>query len=85
MHFSATLQYLEKWIGRAEVLGDRIASAPINALRATFDRPTLNVHGTELPLLWQWLFFLSPARARDLDVDGHPKRGGFLPPVPLPR
>ncbi len=39
----------------------------------------------EVPILWHWLAFLPRAPQRDLDVDGHPRRGGFLPPVPLPR
>eukprot|EP01037_Dinobryon_pediforme_P013710 gene13709-13826_t len=38
-----------------------------------------------LPRLWHWLYFLPIARASEIGPDGHPKRGGFLPPVPLPR
>jgi 3-methylfumaryl-CoA hydratase len=38
-----------------------------------------------LPPLWHWLYFLPIARQSELAPDGHPKRGGFLPPVPLPR
>jgi 3-methylfumaryl-CoA hydratase len=41
--------------------------------------------GTELPPLWHWLFFLPHHRQSEIGPDGHAKRGGFLPPVPLPR
>jgi 3-methylfumaryl-CoA hydratase len=38
-----------------------------------------------LPPLWHWLYFLPIARQSEIGPDGHPRRGGFLPPVPLPR
>ena len=38
-----------------------------------------------LPPLWHWLYFLPTHRQSDLGPDGHGRRGGFLPPVPLPR
>ena len=34
---------------------------------------------------WHWLYFLPTVRQSELAPDGHAKRGGFLPPVPLPR
>jgi len=41
--------------------------------------------GTPLPPLWHWLYFLPLHRQSEIGADGHAKRGGFLPPVPLPR
>jgi 3-methylfumaryl-CoA hydratase len=41
--------------------------------------------GSIVPPLWHWLAFLPRARQADLGPDGHPRRGGFLPPVSLPR
>lgn len=41
--------------------------------------------GDHLPPLWHWLYFPPTHPSADLDRDGHPRRGGFLPPVPLPR
>jgi len=32
-----------------------------------------------------WSFILDIVAASQIDRDGHPQRGGFLPPVPLPR
>lgn len=41
--------------------------------------------GDPIPPGWHWLYFLEAARASELGADGHPRRGGFLPPVTLPR
>ncbi len=75
---------LKAWIGRTETLHDLVTPAPIRMLRATLDLPVA-AGGTELPPLWHWLYFLPSAPQSELGPDGHPKRGGFLPPVPLPR
>jgi 3-methylfumaryl-CoA hydratase len=40
---------------------------------------------TALPCLWHWLYFLPGYRHSEAGEDGHPTKGGFLPPVPLPR
>lgn len=39
--------------------------------------------GTPLPPLWHWIYFLEALPPVELGRDGHPARGGFLPPVPL--
>lgn len=81
-----TLAHLRAWQGRSETLHDEITAAPVRNLSATLDRADPEpVAGTELPPLWHWLYFLPSARQSELGPDGHPKRGGFLPPVPLPR
>ncbi len=41
--------------------------------------------GDPLPPLWHWLYFLPRAPLSRIGADGHPERGGFLPPVELPR
>jgi 3-methylfumaryl-CoA hydratase len=77
---------LKEWIGRTEEVSDTVTATPFAALSATFDRsaerPSI---GTPLPALWHWLYFLPLHRQSELGPDGHAKRGGFLPPVPLPR
>jgi 3-methylfumaryl-CoA hydratase len=75
---------LTAWKGRSETVQDTVSAAPIRMLRATLDMPP-NDDVTELPPLWHWLYFLPSARQSELGPDGHPRRGGFLPPVPLPR
>ena len=77
---------LRAWIGRSETLHDTIQPTPVLALAATLDHPDAAVvSGTPLPLLWHWLYFLPMHRQSEIGADGHPRRGGFLPPVPLPR
>ena len=80
------LSALRSWQGRTESIEDHITSAPMRALSATLDRSDADPsHGTELPPLWHWLYFLPHHAQSEIGVDGHAKRGGFLPPVPLPR
>jgi len=77
---------LQDWIGRTETVDDVATAAPCAALCATLDRPVERPQaGTPLPPLWHWLYFLPMPRRSDIGPDGHAKRGGFLPPVPLPR
>lgn len=80
------LAHLQTWQGRSETLEDLVTPAPLRALSATLDREdALPSAGSELPPLWHWLFFLPHHRQSEIGPDGHAKRGGFLPPVPLPR
>ena len=80
------LAHLQAWQGRTETIDDQITAAPVRALGATLDRDDAPaVAGTELPPLWHWLYFLPHHRQSEIGLDGHAKRGGFLPPVPLPR
>ena len=74
------------WIGRTETVSDTVTATPYAALSATLDRPAERpAAGTPLPPLWHWLYFLPLHRQSEIGPDGHAKRGGFLPPVPLPR
>jgi 3-methylfumaryl-CoA hydratase len=77
---------LKEWIGKSETISDIATATPYAALSATLDwpadRPAI---GTPLPALWHWLYFLPLHRQSEIGPDGHAKRGGFLPPVPLPR
>jgi 3-methylfumaryl-CoA hydratase len=80
------LANLQTWQGRTETLQDDITAAPVRALSATLDRDDAEpASGTVLPPLWHWLYFLPHNRQSQIGPDGHPQRGGFLPPVPLPR
>ena len=80
------IDHLRSWIGRSETLADVATAVPPRALAATLDRDDgPSRPGDTLPPCWHWLYFLPIAPQSQIGADGHPKRGGFLPPVPLPR
>ncbi|NBW00943.1 MAG: acyl-CoA dehydrogenase [Betaproteobacteria bacterium] len=77
---------LSGWIGKSETALDQVTTAPLKALSATLDRLDPEPRtGEAIPPLWHWLYFLPVHRQSDIGPDGHARRGGFLPPVPLPR
>jgi 3-methylfumaryl-CoA hydratase len=76
---------LKDWIGRTEEQADIAAAAPLAGLAATLDHIDPPWRPGEVPPLGHWLYFLPRVPQRDIGPDGHPKRGGFLPPVELPR
>jgi len=80
------LDHLRGWIGKTRTDTDLIALRQARLLAATVDyhAPERIVDGEELPPLWHWIYFLEGVPQSGLGPDGHPARGGFLPPVPLP-
>ncbi|MDA8252682.1 MAG: MaoC family dehydratase N-terminal domain-containing protein [Rhodospirillales bacterium] len=78
---------LDAWIGRGETAQDVIVAGPLDRLAATLDRDDPPARdGDAAPPLAHWLLFLPQTRQSGLGPDGHPARGGFLPPVhDLPR
>jgi 3-methylfumaryl-CoA hydratase len=77
---------LERWIGRTELVEDLIGTAQAQAAAATLDVPETPLDaGAALPPLWNWFYFLPRAPQAALSPDGHPQRGGFMPPITLPR
>ena len=80
------IDHLRGWIGKTQELADEIGTFPARALAATLDRDDpAPKPGDALPASAHWLYFLETPRQSELAVDGHAKKGGFLPPVPLPR
>lgn len=81
-----TTEELMAWIGRSETTHDGLAPAQAAAAAATFDMAGFSAEpGHALPPLWHWFYFHSPATQAALSSEGHPRRGGFLPPIALPR
>jgi 3-methylfumaryl-CoA hydratase len=82
----ASLEYLRGWIGSCETASDVLSPAPAQGLAATLDHAGPKpAEGSPVPALWHWLYFKPMSRTCELGADGHPERGGFMPPVPLPR
>ncbi|MEZ5743463.1 MAG: MaoC family dehydratase N-terminal domain-containing protein [Sphingomonadaceae bacterium] len=73
------------WIGKSEQASDRIEAGRCNALIAALGAPLVLKDGDAMPLLHHWLHFWNVQPPEGLGPDGHPAKGGFLPPVPLPR
>ncbi len=77
--------HLRDWIGRTDDAVDLAARSSIRLMLATLDDPADPAAVRVVPPLWHWLYFLPGERQSGLGPDGHPSRGGFLPPVALPR
>ena len=77
---------LADWVGRRESVSDVIAPGPAERLAATLGRGDGPPQaGDALPPGWHWIYFLEATPRDQLADDGHARRGGFLPPVTLPR
>ena len=79
------LEHLKDWIGKTEEVEDRVTQFQIHGLRALFDDPTVPKEGDPCGPMDHWCFFNPRVPRSQIGADGHPKRGIFRPPVPLPR
>ena len=80
------LDHLRGWIGRSETATDLVTAQLVRGLRATlFMDPGTPQRGDAAPYTVHWCLAQPVAPMAALGPDGHPTRGGFLPPVPLPR
>ncbi len=76
----------QDWIGREQTRGDTLDLNRARAMQVTLDDPRATLEaGDALPPLWHWLYFWSATPGAALGPDGHAARGGFLPPIELPR
>ena len=83
---SPNLEDWRAWVGRSEESGDTIDPLRARAMQAALDDPSPPLDpGDALPPLWHWLYFWTVAPEAALGPDGHAARGGFLPPIDLPR
>ena len=80
------LSKLADWIGQKETDVDYVTIPSVHRLSATLDRnDPMPKFGDPLPIGWHQLLFPRIVRHSGVGPDGHPARGDFLPPVPLPR
>jgi 3-methylfumaryl-CoA hydratase len=76
---------LKDWIGRTETTTDVAEPGVYHRLAGVLDHKIPPWRAGAAPPLGHWLNFLPDVPQSDIGEDGHPKRGGFLPPVSLPR
>ena len=77
---------LSHWVGRSQEREDWITPTRLAAWQATFDlEADVPREGDAVPPSFHWTLFPTLARDSALGADGHALRGGFLPPVKLPR
>jgi 3-methylfumaryl-CoA hydratase len=72
-------------VGRSETLRDTADARQARALAATLGIEGRFDTGQMLSALWHWIYFLPMVQMGEIGRDGHPRRGGFLPPIPLER
>ena len=86
MSFGIDIDRLRSWIGREQSSADVVSATLVTQFRATFDLPAGPAAvGDIAPRLVHFCLCQPAAATASLSTDGHPERGGFLPPVPLPR
>ncbi|VVS98650.1 MaoC family dehydratase N-terminal domain-containing protein [Rhizobium sp. EC-SD404] len=78
------MDHLRGWIGREEAQVETVTKALIERFEATIGR-ALHREADAAPLAIHWCLAPPAVAPEGLGPDGHPARGGFLPPVPLPR
>jgi 3-methylfumaryl-CoA hydratase len=80
------IDHLRQWIGRSHQAADIVTAQLVKGLRATlFQEIGEPKPGDAAPFTVHWCLAPQVYPMSELGPDGHPTRGGFLPPVPLPR
>ncbi len=74
------------WVGKTAETTALVTAYQADALSATLDRDDRPLkEGDAIPPGWHLFYIREVVKLRDTARDGHPKRGDFLPPIPLPR
>lgn len=68
------------WIGRSQTREEELSPLLVRRLAVTLGEEA-PLAGAALPPLWHWMFFQDEVTEPGLGADGHPARGGFLPPA----
>jgi 3-methylfumaryl-CoA hydratase len=80
------IDHLRQWIGRTQEATDIVTAQLVKGLRATLFQDVGEPRtGDAAPFTVHWCLAQPVFPMSMLGPDGHPTRGGFLPPVPLPR
>ena len=77
---------LKSWIGNDEIAFDEVSQSLEARFRATLDEDPGNPQKGEIASTGlHWALAPAVVKSSLLGKDSHPKKGEFLPPVPLPR
>ncbi|MBS7697649.1 MULTISPECIES: MaoC family dehydratase N-terminal domain-containing protein [unclassified Chelatococcus] len=80
------IEHLRGWIGRSDEARDVLTDRLVRGLLATIAiDANESWDSAEVPLAMHWCLAPPIAPMAGLGPDGHPARGGFLPPTTLPR
>lgn len=79
------IDHLRSWIGKSRVVEDIATPRLALSLNAVLDRDERVGEGAPAPVGIHWCLAPDIVPMREIGPDGHPARGGFLPPVPFPR
>jgi len=79
------LDHLRGWIGTGETMSEELSPQLVARFNATIGCDAPTDAGAAAPLMIHFCLAQPVAALDSLGPDGHPARGGFLPPVPLPR
>jgi 3-methylfumaryl-CoA hydratase len=75
----------QEWVGRRETATGQAGEFQARGLAALLDGADAPRDGNALPVLGYWFLHLPTVPMSAIGPDGHPRRGGFLPPIPLDR
>lgn len=78
------MEQFTDWVGRSERRTDRVTAGAVARFHATTGSAELP-DAMQAPAGFHWCLCLPDAPIAELGHDGHPRKGGFLPPVPLAR
>jgi len=82
----ATSSPFQDWIGRSVSIDDEVTLPAVHRIAAMVDLdPAAFSKGDTIPRHWYSMFFTANPRKSQIGHDGHPRKGEFLPPIPLPR
>lgn len=77
---------VSKWIGKTRQSYDGMCTETMKRFAATMDTDAARIlQDDPLPPCAHWFYFTPMEPLSELAQDGHPKKGGFLPDIPLPR
>ncbi len=75
---------MNSWIGKSIQIDEIINDYPVKAMATVFDYEYNKSKFYKVPNGWHWLYFINLPMQKNLGLDGHEKRMGFMPPISLP-